>query len=54
MSRIIPLWERILVEAIQAETETTSWIVLPDSKEKPNEWKDYLILDAEDVLAKIK
>ena len=84
MSTIQPLWDKVLVEAVAQIQETSSWIVLPDSKEKPmewviiavwdwknvkvkkwdkvlykkyspteikHEWKDYLILDDEDVLA---
>lgn len=83
MSKIIPLGDRVLVETKHAQNETPSWIVLPDSKEKPNEWiiveigtlekvkelkvgdhvyykkysatevKGYVILDSEDILAKI-
>jgi len=87
MSTLKPLWDRIIIEAKAAETETSSGIVLPDSKEKPMEWiviainenssktsvkvwdivvykkysvteykmnwKEYLILDAEDVMAKL-
>ncbi len=87
MSTITPLWDRIIIEAKLAENETSSWIVLPNSKEKPMEWiviavnqssnkitvwvwetvlykkysatevkidwKEYLILDIDDVLATV-
>ena len=87
MSTIIPLWDRVIVQAKAPENETSSWIVLPSSKEKPMEWvviavskssdkitiwvwetilykkysatevkvnwKEYLILDIEDVLATV-
>ena len=85
MSKIIPLWDRVVVTANKASNQTSSGIILPESKEKPNEWTvvsvwwavkelsiwdvvlykkygptevkldwtDYLILDTEDVLAKV-
>ena len=49
-SKLIPLEDHILVEAIEEENKTKSWIILPDSKEKPSKWKvvavwDWKILD---------
>lgn len=38
-SKLIPLEDHILVEAIEEENKTKSWIILPDSKEKPSKWK---------------
>ena len=86
MSKIIPIWDRVIIQAKPAANQTSSWIVLPESKEKPNEWnvievwswvkidvkiwdvvlykkyspteikiegEDFLILDSEDILAKL-
>ncbi len=36
--QLIPLWDNVIVEPKASEIETSSWIVLPDSKEKPMEW----------------
>lgn len=37
MTKLIPLEDHIIVEAIEEEQKTASWIVLPDtSKEKPS------------------
>lgn len=36
MKELIPLEDSILVEAIQQEQKTKSWIILPDSDKKPN------------------
>ncbi len=36
---LIPLEDHILVEAIEEQNQTKSWIILPDSKEKPSKWK---------------
>lgn len=36
---LIPLEDHILIEAIEEENKTASWIILPDSKEKPSKWK---------------
>lgn len=88
MSKIIPIWNRVIVQAKPIKNETSSWIVLPESKEKPMEWivisvgssdekvkisvwdivlykkysptevkvnwEEYLILEIDDVLAKIE
>lgn len=89
MSKIIPIWNRVIIQVVPAKNETSSWIILPDSKEKPSEWlviavwvsedkninvkvwdivlykkysptevkvewEEYLILDLEDVMAKIE
>jgi len=35
---LIPLEDHILIEAIEEENKTKSWIILPDSKEKPSKW----------------
>ncbi|MFA7285193.1 MAG: co-chaperone GroES, partial [Candidatus Absconditabacterales bacterium] len=44
MSKILPLGEYVLVEAIQEETLTASGIVLPDTgKEKPGSGKVLVI-----------
>lgn len=90
-ANLIPLWDNVIVEPKPAELETSFWIVLPDSKEKPMEWvviainessektkkswikvgdkvlykkysptdikiewKEYYILETEDLLAKIE
>ena len=37
-SKLIPLEDHILVEPIEEENKTKSWIILPDSKEKPSKW----------------
>jgi len=37
--KLIPLEDHIIVEAIEEENKTKSWIILPDSKEKPSKWK---------------
>lgn len=34
-----PLEDYILVKAIEEENKSKSWIILPDSKEKPNKGK---------------
>jgi len=39
MAKLIPLEDYILVEPIEEENKTKSWIILPDSKEKPSKWK---------------
>lgn len=39
MSKLIPLEDHIVVEAMEKENTTKSGIILPDSKEKPNQWK---------------
>lgn len=39
MSKLIPLEDHIIVEAIAEEQTTKSGIILPDSKEKPNKGK---------------
>lgn len=39
MTKITPLWKRVVVKPKSPETETSSWIILPDSKEKPMEWE---------------
>ena len=37
--KLIPLVDQILIEAVQAEKVTASWIILPtDDKEKPSKW----------------
>ena len=36
MTKLIPLEDQIIVEAIAEETTTKSGIILPDSKEKPS------------------
>ena len=36
MSKLIPLEDHIIVEAVAEEQTTKSGIILPDSKEKPN------------------
>ena len=36
MTKLIPLEDGVLVEAIQEETTTKSGIILPDSNKKPN------------------
>lgn len=36
---LIPLEDHIILEAIEEENKTASWIILPDSKEKPSKWK---------------
>lgn len=38
-THLIPLEDHILVEAIEEENKTKSWIILPDSKEKPSKGK---------------
>ncbi len=38
-AHLIPLEDHILVEAIEEENKTKSWILLPDSKEKPSKGK---------------
>lgn len=38
MTKLIPLEDGVLVEAIQEETTTKSGIILPDSDKKPNKW----------------
>jgi chaperonin GroES len=38
-SKIIPLEDHIILETIEEENKTKSWIILPDSKEKPSKWK---------------
>lgn len=38
-STLIPLEDHILIEGIEEENKTKSWIILPDSKEKPSKWK---------------
>jgi len=38
MSQIRPLYDKVLVERVQAETKTTGGIIIPDSsQEKPTE-----------------
>lgn len=37
--KLIPLEDHILIQAIEEENKTKSWIILPDSKEKPSKWK---------------
>jgi len=39
MAKLIPLEDYILVEAIEEENTTKSWIIIPDNKEKPSKWK---------------
>jgi len=40
MLKLIPLEDHIIVEAVEEEQKTASWIVLPDtSKEKPSKGK---------------
>ena len=40
MAKLIPLEDHVLVEPLEQETTTPSWIVIPDSsKEKPNKGK---------------
>jgi len=39
MSKLIPLEDHIIVEAIAEEQVTKSGIILPDSKEKPSKGK---------------
>lgn len=40
MTKLIPLEDHILIEAVEEEQKTASWIVLPDSsKEKPSKWR---------------
>lgn len=44
-SKLIPLEDHILIEAIEEENKTASWIILPDSKEKPSKWKVIAVWD---------
>jgi chaperonin GroES len=37
--KLIPLEDHILVQAIEEENKTKSWILLPESKEKPSKWE---------------
>ena len=37
-SLLTPLEDHILVTPIEDENKTKSWIILPDSKEKPSTW----------------
>jgi len=39
MTKLIPLEDYVLIEAIEEENTTKSGIILPDSKEKPSKWK---------------
>ena len=39
MSKLLPLEDYVLVEAIEEENKTKSGIILPESKEKPSKWK---------------
>ena len=34
-----PLEDHILIQPLAEENTTKSWIILPDSKEKPHKWK---------------
>ena len=34
-----PLEDHILIKPLEKENTTKSWIILPDSKEKPNKWE---------------
>ncbi len=35
----VPLEDHVLIEPVTVETTTKSWIILPESKEKPNKGK---------------
>lgn len=38
-TRFIPLEDNVLIEPINPETSTKSWILLPENKESPSKWK---------------
>jgi chaperonin GroES len=38
-TKLIPLEDHILIEAMEEENKSKAWIILPDSKEKPSKWK---------------
>lgn len=38
MTKLVPIEDHIILETIKEEQKTASWIVLPDSKEKPWKW----------------
>lgn len=39
MTKLIPLEDHVIVQPLEEETTTKSWIILPESKEKPNKGK---------------
>jgi len=39
MTKVTPLEDYVLVETYEEENTTKSWIILPDSEEKPSKWK---------------
>jgi chaperonin GroES len=39
MKKLIPLEDHIVVKPLNQETTTKSWIILPESKEKPSKWE---------------
>lgn len=38
MTKLVPIEDHIILETIKEEQKTASWIVLPESKEKPWKW----------------
>lgn len=51
-TKLIPLWDNVIIEPKPAEQETSFGIVLPDSKEKPMEWTIISINDASEKTKK--
>lgn len=43
--KLLPLEDHILVEAIEEENKTKSWIILPEKNEKPSKGKVIAVWD---------